>query len=172
MSALLTEGSDDLYGADSGAIFSPGRTYRYRLWRQWRPGARLVYVMLNPSTADAERNDPTIERCQRRASMLGYTGIEVVNLFALRSPNPNALLTHPDPIGPDNDEAIRAACAGATTVICAWGSHRAVGVRADHVLRLVRETGRVAHYLMRNADGNPCHPLYQPYGCEPKAWPG
>src|ERR1051326_5628436 len=92
------------------ALFSPCGLFRYRLWRHWTPGMPpLVFVMLNPSTADAEKNDPTVERCERRAKAGGFGGGEVVNLFALRSTDPKALYSAADPIGPENDKVIATA---------------------------------------------------------------
>ena len=72
----------------SGASFSPCGTYRYTLWRRWSFVPPATFVLLNPSTADATRNDPTVERCERRARELGCGGIRVANLFALRSTDP------------------------------------------------------------------------------------
>ena len=90
-----------------GALFSPDRVYRYRLWRRWKPEEpALVYVMLNPSTADEIDSDATVTRCIERARRMGYGGIEVVNLFALRSTDPTALYRHEAPVGPENDQHI------------------------------------------------------------------
>ncbi len=102
----------------SGAIFSPSQNYRYRLWRRWSDGHTLAWCMLNPSTADASQNDPTIERCVRRAKQLGYGAIEVVNLFAYRSTNPSALYTVTDPVGPDNDAHITEVASKALNFVC------------------------------------------------------
>jgi hypothetical protein len=98
----------------SGATFDPTGAYRYALWRVWdgnRPP--LVFVMLNPSIADAERDDPTIRRCLGFACAWGYGALTVVNLFALRATCPHTLRRAADPVGPDNDEHLRAALAGA-----------------------------------------------------------
>lgn len=93
------------------ADFSPDLSYRYRLTRTWdqclvcnRPPA--VFVMLNPSTADASLDDPTIRRCVGFAKAWGCPGLTVVNLYALRSADPKALWSHPDPVGPDNNRWI------------------------------------------------------------------
>jgi len=86
------------------ANFSVDRLYRYSLLRVWQPaGSRLVWVMLNPSTADEERNDATIRRCTGFALNLGYGGIEVYNLFAFCATHPAALIGLPDPVGRNND---------------------------------------------------------------------
>lgn len=85
----------------SGAAFSPCRRYRYRLWRTWGDAAPAVFVMLNPSTADEIENDPTVERCERRARAMGFGGLRVANIFSLRSTDPTALYTSDDPVGPE-----------------------------------------------------------------------
>lgn len=152
----------------TGATFSPCREYRYRLWRRWdasRPS--VCWVMLNPSTADEETNDPTVERCSRRALSWGYGAIEVVNLFALRSTDPKYLARHADPVGPGNDEAILAAARGAGLVICAWGEHGNLGRRGRTVSSLLADAGLAAHALKLSKSGQPCHPLYLPYSLQP-----
>jgi len=148
---------------DAGATFDPARVYRYHLWRHWAPGPRVLWVMLNPSTADEHVLDPTLRRCEGFTRAWGYNGFEVVNLFALRSTDPSAL-RHPerDPVGAANDAAIVAAAQDhqIDRIVCGWGRHgRLLG--RDHVVRhLLR--GYVLHALGRNADGSPVHPLYQP----------
>lgn len=106
---------------DGGAtIVGP---YRYHLWRKLsaEPGPRWLYVMLNPSTADASLDDQTIRRCSFFAAREGAVRFDVVNLYALRSTSPQALLDHPDPVGPDNDANIAVAAAEADLVVIAWG---------------------------------------------------
>lgn len=149
----------------SGAIL--GDTYRYHLWRVWDAQApRVVWVMLNPSTANATATDPTLTRCIAHAKAWGFGGLEVVNLFALRSPHPKRLLEHPDPVGPANDAWIAAVAAHAHTVVVAWGAvpkvhrERAKGVairlrwRGDPPLY-----GAPLYTLGLTADGSPKHPL-------------
>lgn len=157
----------------SGAIFSPCGAYRLRLWRTFmgfRSPRPAVFVMLNPSTADERANDPTVERCERRARAMGCTGLEVVNLFALRSTDPRALYEHPEPIGAGNDEAILEACRGAAIVVCAWGAHGKHRGRGDQVRRLLEAAGIPLHALAINRDGTPKHPLYVGYDVQPKVW--
>lgn len=152
-----------LFTDRSGATFSADRVYRYTLHRRWSPGPVVVFLMLNPSTADERVNDPTVERCERRARALGAGGIVVVNLFALRATDPAALYGYHDPIGPFNDAAILSACRGAAQVACAWGRHGQLDDRAAHVLRLLRAAGVQPQCLGVNKDGSPKHPLYVPY---------
>src|SRR5579864_646380 len=94
-------------GHRGGAWFDRGRRYRYLLWRAWGGGGRFVlFILLNPSTADQDRNDPTVERCERRARTSGFDGLLVANLFALRSTDPGVLREASAPIGPQNDAAL------------------------------------------------------------------
>src|SRR6266853_1863301 len=96
-----------IIGWSGDAIISPCGTYRYLLQRFWDVKRQAVcFIMLNPSTADASANDPTIERCMRRAALLGFGQLEVVNLFGLRATDPSELHRHFDPIGPENDEIL------------------------------------------------------------------
>lgn len=155
----------------TGATFSPCRRYRYRLWRVWdETKAPAVFVMLNPSTADEVENDPTVERCARRAKSMGFGGLRVANIFALRSTDPVALYSEADPVGPDNDLAILESIAGAGLVVCAWGGHGKLNGRGDAVLNLIRGAGSIPHYLKINSDGTPKHPLYVGYSVQPQAW--
>lgn len=166
---------------EAGCILSDCGQYRYRLWREWdasRPA--LGFIMLNPSTADYHVSDPTINRCLQRALAGGYGRLDVVNLFPLRSTDPDGLLSHPAPLGdrPDrNNGAIMDAINNCTLVICAWGAHKAAPARAAEVLRIVRMCGRgnLLYHLGLNQDGSPKHPLYiaakvrpQPYTASPK----
>jgi len=155
----------------TGAAFSPCRRYRYRLWRVWdETKAPAVFVMLNPSTADEVENDPTVERCARRARAMGFGGLRVANIFALRSTDPSALYSDGDPVGPDNDTAILESIAGAGLVVCAWGGHGRLNGRGDAVLALIRGAGAIPNYLKINSDGTPGHPLYVGYSVQPQAW--
>lgn len=156
--------SGDLFETvDRGALFSPCERFRYRLWRVWDiTKAVLVFVMLNPSTADKDRNDQTVERCERRARALGFGGVAVYNAFAYRSTDPAELPKVSDPIGRDNDDhlsTIRATYPGCTIVV-GWGNHAELGLRAYAVLALL---GEPIQCLGVNANNSPKHPLYVPY---------
>lgn len=155
---------------DSGAYFSPCRTYRYLLCRRWADTPVAVFVMLNPSTADETTNDPTVERCERRARAAGFGGLTVVNIFALRSTDPGALYAHDDPIGPENDCHIRSACRDAGLVVCAWGTHGALTSRGENVRKMLTADGVALHHLGLNKGGTPKHPLYVGYGVKPQRW--
>jgi len=156
----------DLFGtltdADrGGAVISPCGLYRYRLTRTWdrelRPAA---FVMLNPSTADATVDDPTIRRCVGFAKREGCGGIVVVNLFALRSTDPAGLLAAADPVGPDNDRHIREAAEQCHPVIAAWGAHGDHDLRNLHVRDMLGEISVGVMCLGTTKGGHPRHPLY------------
>lgn len=152
----------------TGAVFSPCKTYRYRLWRTWDASKpSLVMVMLNPSVADETQNDPTVERCQRRAMAMGFGGLQVTNIFSLVSTDPAGLYTCNDPVGPDNNAAILDAVKDAGMTLCAWGTHGQHQARAKEVVELLRGAGVTPHCLGQNADGSPKHPLYVPYSSTP-----
>lgn len=143
-----------------GALFDPTRRYRYRLWRRWADGGLAVFVMLNPSTADAERDDPTIRRCAGFARAWGFGGMTVVNLFALRATDPARLHRARDPVGRDNDRHIAAAAAGGDLVVVAWGVHGGLRERDRAVLDLLAASRPRCLGLTRG--GHPRHPLYLP----------
>lgn len=143
------------------AIISECGRYRYWLTREWGEGPLVTFVMLNPSTADAEQDDPTIRRCMGYARSWGYDGITVVNLYALRSTDPRQLWRADDPIGPSNDQylttaAMRAALDDAP-IVAAWGAN----ARSDRVLavRALRCMDRLSVLALTKA-GTPRHPLY------------
>jgi len=157
--ALVTETGGDLVETRV-ALFDPARVYRYRLQRRWGDGPAAVFVMLNPSTATAERDDSTMRRCLAFARRERCGALTVVNLFALRSPDPRTLAKHPDPVGPANDTVLRDTLRSPALVIAAWGTHGALYQRAAEVARLITPTP--AHCLGLTADGHPRHPLYLP----------
>ncbi|MFN8498399.1 MAG: DUF1643 domain-containing protein [Anaerolineae bacterium] len=154
---------------ERGALFDDSGLYRYRLWRIWGAGAAVAFVMLNPSTADGARDDPTIRRCMGLARAWGYGRLEVVNLFAYRSPSPEALRRVSDPVGPDNDRYLGEA-AGAALVVVAWGNDGALLGRDRAALAALAD-GRL-HCLGVTLRGQPRHPLYVRGDTVPLAWDG
>ena len=142
----------------AGARFSGDHRYRYRLWRRWSPGPVVGFCMLNPSTADASRDDPTIRRCIGFARAWGYGGVEVVNIFALRATEPSRLRSARDRIGPGNDAALVAAAARVDVLVIAWGVHGTLLERDRTVLALLNRTRLLALGWTRS--GQPRHPLY------------
>ncbi|PRX37616.1 hypothetical protein SAMN05216257_101641 [Meinhardsimonia xiamenensis] len=158
-------------GTRSRAVYSDCKGYRYALTRVWDEAApRLLYVMLNPSTATERANDPTIERCERRARALGQGAFGVVNLFAFRATRPADLFAAPDPVGPENDAAIAEAAAWADAILCAWGAHGARQGRAEAVTALLRRAGKPMFHLGLTKGGQPRHPLYVGYAVPLQPW--
>lgn len=153
-----------------GAVIDPSGRYRTLLWRVWRAGGpRALFVMLNPSAADARREDPTLRRCLGFARDGGFGGLEVVNLFSYRSPHPAELRRAADPVGPGTDRQICRSARRAACVIAAWGAGGALRGRDGAVLALLRAIGPV-YALGRTRSGAPRHPLYLPARCRPRLY--
>jgi len=158
----------------TGAVISECGRYRYRLWRRWELTApQVTWIMLNPSTADATDDDPTIRRCVRFAIAWGYGGIDVVNLFGLRATNPQQVKAVPlvEALGPDNWTHVAAATERGgwypppghpvedPIVVAAWGAHGALHDRG-HLMRTWLAAAGVPVWCLRTtADGHPVHPL-------------
>ena len=140
------------------ASFSPCGRWRYALVRTWGAGPRLLCVLLNPSTADAEADDATLTRCCRRAGALGFGALRMVNLFAWRATRPAELSLAADPVGPENDRALRSGAAWADAILCGWGVHGRLFERDRAVLRLLGR--RPLWHLGLTVAGQPRHPLY------------
>lgn len=156
----------------SDALFSPCRRWRYRLLRQW--DARKPYanfLMLNPSTADETKLDPTCTRCRDFAEAWGYGALIVTNLFAWRATDPQDMKKAEDPVGPENDEHIVEVALGAGVVVCAWGNHGIFQDRVNQVLALLRFRGAKLHALKITGAGQPAHPLYLPAELRPIPFP-
>ena len=126
--------------------------------------------MLNPSTATEMQNDPTVERCERRARALGFGAFRVTNIFAWRDTDPRKMRAAADPIGPHNDAAILESCSWADQVICAWGTHGSHLARGTAVHGMLRKTGQELFHLGLTKSGQPKHPLYISYSQKPIAW--
>jgi hypothetical protein len=141
---------------DSGATFSDCRTYRYALWRIWDAKKPLVmFVGLNPSTANETEPDNTIKRVMAIAQHWDYGGFYMMNLFALVSRDPDALLSHPDPLG-DNDGRLERVGALCNKIVFAWGNFKQAKQRAKSVIKMFPN----AYALEILKDGSPKHPLY------------
>lgn len=151
------------------ARFSGCQTYRYRLGREWSAGRPLLFVLLNPSTADYRDDDPTIRRCMRFAHAEGYPGIDVVNLFAYRATAPEDLFASGCRVGARNDQEIAEAARGAAAVCLGWGAHGGrpeVEERVQVVLPLLRQAFPHELQCLRiTRGGHPQHPLYLPSAC-------
>ncbi len=150
---------------ERSAEFSPCGYYRYWLARMWSPERPCVmFVGLNPSTADDKRDDPTVRRFIHYARDWGYGGVLVLNLFAFRATDPSDLFRAADPIGPENDAALARGQSIAALVVAAWGNHGTHLARAAEVLPALRNP----HYLRINRTGQPAHPLYLPKCLKPR----
>ena len=157
--------------AASVAIYSDCERYRYALTRTWDGDAgRILFVMLNPSTATEVQNDPTVERCERRARTLGFGAFQVCNIFAWRDTDPRKMRKAADPVGPENDQAILEGCNWAEKLVCAWGTHGAHLNRGPEVHDLMRQQAKPLFHLGLSKDGHPKHPLYIGYAVQPIEW--
>lgn len=139
----------------SGAEFSKDRKYRYVLWRIWDNRPKVLFIALNPSTANENSDDATIRRIKKFAFDWGYGGVYMMNLFGLVTPYPQELIKHADPIGDNNGwlEKIAPKC---EKVIFAWGAFKEAKERSDQVIKMFPD----AYALVINSDGSPRHPLY------------
>lgn len=157
--------------ASSIAVYSDCENYRYSLTRTWdASGKRALFVMLNPSTATEVQNDPTVERCERRARALGFGAFRVMNIFAYRATDPRVMRAQPDPTGPHNDATILEGATWADSIICAWGTHGVHLDRGAAVETLLRAQPKPLTHLGLSKAGHPKHPLYISYAVQPAVW--
>ena len=157
---MADRGRESSLQDDRGAVISADGDYRYCLWRTWdHEKPAIAFIMLNPSTADATTDDPTIRRCIGYAEDWGYGRLVVGNLFALRSTDPQQLDEHSAPVGPDNNEHLLTIRDEAKKIIVAWGVRGSLRDRDRTVAQLL---GADFYALDTTQDGHPIHPLYQP----------
>ena len=143
------------------AYISECDRYRYVLTREFGGESTCLFIMLNPSTADANHDDPTVRRCIGFAKREGFGRLEVVNLYAFRSTSPSTLFTAPDPVGADNNCEIRAALVRADMVIAAWGNNaNGDAGQVGEVMTLIERSGRPVKCFGLTGRGQPRHPLY------------
>ena len=153
----------------SGATFSACRRWRYLLWRCWdasRPAAN--FLMLNPSTADELKLDPSCTRARNYAERWGFGAVLITNIFGWRATDPEEMKSVKDPVGRGNDRAIVKAAKQAKLVVCAWGNHGEHMGRAEEVLRMLARHRLALHLLKLNGGGHPAHPLYLPAALAPQ----
>ena len=155
-----------------GTFFSADRVYRYTLWREWGTGtlpilqpnhganSYVMFIGLNPSTADETKDDPTIRKCIGFAKRWGFGSLCMTNLFAYRSTDPRKMKDHPNPIGDDNDLWLACCARSAGMIVAAWGRDGQHLKRDLAVMQILKDV----HCLGLNNDGSPKHPLYVPYG--------
>lgn len=159
--------------ACQSAVISACGKYRYVLTRQVGPEASTAaFVMLNPSTADADTDDPTIRRCIGFARQWGCGKLVVLNLFAFRATKPADLKRAADPVGSDNLAWFTRSLGGVDLVVCGWGVHGEHMDQDRNILDWLNELGVEPLALGLTKDGHPRHPLYVPYSAEPVPFPG
>lgn len=135
--------------------------YRYALSRSWNYDLPCyLFIMLNPSTADADVDDPTIKSCVRIVDNLGGGFLEVVNLFAYRATSPEELYEVDDPVGSDNDLAIKTSVDRCDVIICAWGAYKLAPSRGRFVKKIIQRVHPTLFCLGLTQSGAPKHPLY------------
>jgi hypothetical protein len=151
-----------LAGLIREATLSADRRYRYTLLRRWGPKEGGVgWIMLNPSTADAEVDDPTIRRCMVFTQRLGFDAMLVVNLFALRATDPDEVYQAEDPTGPENGLWVRKACHQSKLLIAAWGAvPKKMKRGVEAVVKIIENEGYRLKCLGKTRNGQPRHPLY------------
>lgn len=169
LSAGLVYRSHCANGAMSRVWYSPCDQYRYGLSRVWNESApALLFIMLNPSTADELLNDPTVARCETRARSMGFGGVCIANLFAFRATRPQDLKLAAEPIGAANTAVLEHWIRLSGMTIAAWGVH---GGHQDRGRAFAEETPAELHHLGLTKDEHPRHPLYVALATEPKPWP-
>lgn len=163
--------------APSGSAAVIVGRFRYSLTRWWKgKGGKIVWVMLNPSTADAVEDDPTIRRVHGFSKAWGFSSFEVVNLFARRTKDPSHLFSlKSDIVGPQNRDYLRAAISNADQVMVAWGAAKdpRVEERVEAIKVIVRSSPIQSRprCLGLNKDGSPKHPLYMRTDTQVGMWP-
>lgn len=166
---MKTGGADQVRLVESDADLSDDELHRFKLWRTWDQKKKTVlFVMLNPSTANATEDDPTIRKCIRFAQAWGYGGIQVGNLFSIRTANPAVL--HRAAVTkrlerPRNDRALEEMAKEADLILAAWGNH---GARYPERIQEVLQLLRPLHALRVTKLGQPSHPLYLPNSYTPR----
>lgn len=162
------------------ALFSKCGRYRYALARQFpeqmlpgKPGGSIAFVLLNPSTADARLDDPTVRRCIGFAQRQGAATLEILNVYALRSRDPAALRVAEDPVGPGNDDAILEVARRCFAVVVGWGAFKAPfhSARLRLVQDILERAGQPLFCLGTTAEGAPRHPLYVRADAPLVPWP-
>jgi hypothetical protein len=146
---------------ENACHFSSDRRHRYSLVHRWNPlfsGRLILWIGLNPSTADEQQLDPTLTRIRSFSQREGFDGFWMANLFGLRTPYPKEMMADPDPVGPGNDTALLEAADRCERIVAAWGAGGNFQTRADAVARLF--AGRELWCLGTTQAGHPRHPLY------------
>ena len=157
-------------GVEGYALFGGAHgEYRYVLRRTWDDALPVsMFVMMNPSVADIDTDDPTVARCQAFARGWGSGSLYVANTFAYRATDQRQLIAVDDPVGPSNDSYILRMAAASNVIVVAYGQpHKKLRQRGSDVCAMLRQHGHELYALHLNADGSPRHPLYLPGGLRP-----
>lgn len=156
--------SEDMFMRKDAKISCCGK-YRYFLSRNWDENKGIVlFIGLNPSTADANVDDPTIRRCIKYAQDWGFGGLYMANLFAYRATEPKDMMQAKMPVGMENDWWLEKMASEADLIVAAWGNDGCFMGRSYEVKSKVNNL----HYLKLNASGEPAHPLYLNSSLKPK----
>jgi hypothetical protein len=149
------------------AKLSACRNYRYALWRSWDDSKpRVMFIGLNPSTADEAQDDPTLRRCMNYAQDWGFGSVCISNLFAFRATEPNDMKNAENPIGSENDKWLMKLVGQSSLIVAAWGNDGSFLDRSAQVRKFLPEL----HCLKLNKSGEPAHPLYQKAKLNPIAF--
>ncbi len=151
----------------STCVFSPDLLYRYLLTHIWNTvqfPKLVMWIGLNPSTADEQQLDPTLRRVKGFSQSWGFDGFVMTNVFAYRATDPRVMMAASDPIGPDNDHHLMAIAAQTSLIVACWGVHARHRGRDETVKGLL--SGRLTA-LKVTKDGAPGHPLYLPKTLQP-----
>jgi hypothetical protein len=162
-------------GVATTAVFGgAGNEFRYRLSRRWGDGPWILFIMMNPSTADLAVDDPTVAKCGRLARRWGDGGLLVGNTFAYRATAQDRLAAAADPVGPENDTHLLDMAREAAMTVFAYGTpkHPRLRARGPEVARMIRADGIQPYVLRLSKDGVPYHPLYLSESLVPVAWEG
>ena len=163
MSNRNTEGLFCQTPVIASAVISGCGKYRYSLTRIWDESKpKVMFIMLNPSTADASNDDPTIRRCIGFAKSWGFGGLYVCNLFAYRATDPKELLKVHNPFGDQNIWHTRKLSDEVDTIVCAWGNKPILKkiLKNQNPYKLLDFARLKLHYLELSKDETPKHPLY------------
>lgn len=160
-------------GVDSSAVFGgTNQEYRYRLVRTWAPGPLVMFLLMNPSTADIAVDDPTVAKCGRLARRWGYGGLLIGNVFAYRATDQSQLAKVADPVGPLNSHHLAAMARHAALIVCAFGTPKVASLlpHGPIIARTLHDHGHKLHALRLSKAGRPYHPLYLTESLTPTPW--
>lgn len=148
----------------AGATFSPCKKYRYTLWRKWGAGDSVMFIGLNPSTADENKNDPTVRRCIGFARAWGYSGLVMMNAFAFRATDPAIMRAQIDPVGKENNAYLLEQSNKSALVVAAWGTL----CNSSREIEILALLDRDIYCLGITKAERPKHPLYVAGSTQPQ----